>query len=247
MKPAIFWIVLIFFPMVIFAQTIKQKEINQQMHTWVSINSVTKFAIKWGFSGDIHIRTNDFLKDNNFYIVRTGIDYLPNPKLSYVFGYAHLWLAPSVDTFRTYSNENRMYQQVQLITKWGTTGMLLRLRNEQRWQDIIINDSDSGRHKFSNRIRYLISVNIPIFKKKTSPALVISDELLIHFGKEIVYNTFDQNRMFVGIRQNISPQLSYDCGYMNVYQQKSTGYQYDNNHTLRLFFYLNSSLQPTKK
>jgi len=70
--------------------------------------------------------------------------------------------------------------------------------------------------------------------------LVVSDEILIQFGKEVVYNTFDQNRLFVGIRQNINPKLSYDFGYMNVYQQKSNGYQYDMNHTLRLFFYLNT-------
>ncbi|HAT80442.1 MAG TPA: hypothetical protein DCS17_03280, partial [Flavobacterium sp.] len=61
------------------------------------------------------------------------------------------------------------------------------------------------------------------------------------------YNTFDQNRFFVGIKQSINSNLSFDFGYMNVYQQKSNGYQYDMNHTLRLFFYMNSSLASAKK
>jgi hypothetical protein len=30
---------------------------------------------------------------------------------------------------------------------------------------------------------------------------------------------------------------------MNVYQQKYSGYQYDMNHTIRLFFYLNSAIK----
>jgi hypothetical protein len=92
----------------------------------------------------------------------------------------------------------------------------------------------------------LISFNIPVFNKKTAPQLVLSDELLIHFGKEVVYNTFDQNRLFIGIRQSINPKLSYDFGYMNVYQEKYSGYQYDMNHTLRLFFYLNTNVKSNK-
>ncbi len=30
---------------------------------------------------------------------------------------------------------------------------------------------------------------------------------------------------------------------MNVYQQKYSGYQYDMNHTIRLFFYLSTSIR----
>ena len=66
---------------------------------------------------------------------------------------------------------------------------------------------------------------------------MLSDELAIQFGKEVVYNTFEQNRVFFGIRQNITKTLSYDMGYMQVLQQKASGYQYDKNNTFRLFFY----------
>jgi hypothetical protein len=91
-------------------------------------------------------------------------------------------------------------------------------------------------------MRYLVSANFPLSKKKTSPSLVLANEILVHFGKEIRYNTFDQNRFFIGIKQAINYHLSYDFGYMNVYQQKYTGYQYDTNHTVRLFFYYNDNL-----
>jgi hypothetical protein len=231
----------IVFPFVVLAQTIQKKEVNQQFQTWVSLNSVTKFSNHWGVVADVHLRTNDFFQDNNFFFLRGGISYIPNAKFSFTGGYAHMWLAPRNPTWSTFSDENRIYQQVQMNTKSGNVGIVHRLRNEQRWQEIIINDQETGKSKFSNRVRYLISTNIPIFKKKSAPLLVISDELLLQFGNEIVYNTFDQNRFFVGIKQAINPKLSFDFGYMNVYQQKSNGYQYDMNHTLRLFFYLNSS------
>ncbi len=247
MKTNLLKLLLLLVPAILFAQTVKEKEVNQQSQTWVSLNSVTKFSEHWGVVGDVHLRTNDFFHDTNFFFLRGGISYIPNSKFSFVGGYGHMWLAPKNPDWSTFADENRIYQQVQMNTKSGNVSIVQRLRNEQRWQEIIVNDQETGKNKFSNRVRYLISTTIPVFKSKTAPLLVISDELLIQFGKDIVYNTFDQNRIFVGIKQRINPTLSFDFGYMNVYQQKSNGYQYDMNHTLRLFFYLNSSIAAVKK
>jgi len=237
--------ILIFFlliPILSSSQVQTEKVINQQTQTWVSLNSVTKFSKHWGAVVDAHIRTDDFFSNNNFYFIRGGVRYFINPSINITAGYAHLWLAPSKETWTTYSDENRIYQQVQWSSKMGNVKMLQRIRNEQRWQEKIIDNEETGENRFSNRVRYLLSFDIPIFKKKTAPSLVLSDELLIQFGKEMVYNTFDQNRFFIGIKQSINPKWSYDFGYMNVYQQKISGYQYDMNHTLRLFFYLNTSV-----
>lgn len=234
--------IIIFLPSILFGQEPVKKVINQQIQTWVSLNSVTKYSIHWGAVVDAHIRTDDFFSNNNFYFIRGGVRYFINPSTNLTAGYAHLWLAPSKETWTTYSDENRIYQQVQWSSKTGNVKMLQRIRNEQRWQEKIINNEETGENRFSNRVRYLLSFEIPVFKKKTAPSLVLSDELLIQFGNEMVYNTFDQNRFFIGIKQSINPKWSYDFGYMNVYQQKISGYQYDMNHTLRLFFYLNTSI-----
>lgn len=231
------------FPFLIFAQGVTKKEVNQQVQTWVSLNSMTKFSDHWGVVADAHIRENGFFESNNFYFLRGGVSYIPNASVSVTAGYAHMWLAPTKEGWSTYADENRIYQQAQLITKIGKVSVLQRLRNEQRWQEKMVNDEPSGELRFTNRIRYLASFTIPVFSNKKLPSLVLSDELLIHFGKEVVYNTFDQNRLFIGIKQNINPKLSYDFGYMNVYQEKYSGYQYDMNHTIRLFFYLNTAIK----
>ena len=228
------------------SQTQNEKVINQQTQTWISLNTVTKFNKHWGVVADAHIRTDDFFAKNNFYFLRGGIRYFVNPSVNITAGYAHLWLAPSKDTWTTYSDENRIYQQVQWSSKMGNVKMLQRIRNEQRWSEKIVNDEETGENRFSNRVRYLLSFDIPIFKNKKAPTLSLSDELLIQFGKEMVYNTFDQNRFFIGIKQSINPKWSYDFGYMNVYQQKISGFQYDMNHTIRLFFYLNTSVKENK-
>ena len=227
-------------PVAVLGQT--EKVVNQKVQTWISINTVTKFSEHWGVSADAHIRTEDFLGENNFYFLRGGLTYIPTKKLSLTAGYAHLWLAPSNPDWSTYSDENRFYVQGNLNTTAGKVGMLQRIRIEERWQEKIVNDQETDNNRFTTRFRYLLSFNIPIFKKKTLPLLVVSDELLLHFGKEVIYNTFDQNRFFVGIKQKIDPKWSFDFGYMNVYQQKYSGYQYDMNHTIRLFFYLSTSI-----
>ncbi|MES2574316.1 MAG: DUF2490 domain-containing protein [Bacteroidota bacterium] len=237
-------LILIFLlPLVILGQIQTKKVINQQIQTWVSLNSITKFSNHWGIAADAHLRTNGFFEGNNFYFLRGGLGYIPNTVVSIVGGYAHMWLAPTNPDWNTYSDENRIYQQAQINSKIGKVALLQRIRNEQRWQEKIANDELTGEIRFTNRVRYLISFNIPIFKKKTSPSLVLSDEVLIQFGKEVVYNTFDQNRIFIGIKQSINSELSFDLGYMNAYQQKYSGYEYDMNHTLRLFFYLNTCLK----
>ena len=152
-------------------------------------------------------------------------------------GLAHLWLANEYEDGFHFAGEKRIYQQLQWREKFNNLFFLTRIRNEQRWHEVLDENASVDRVRFSNRVRFLFSASIPIFSNENLPRVAIADELLVHFGKEIVYNTFDQNRIFIGISQKISRSLSLDFGYMLVYQQQYSGYQYDSNHTLRLFFY----------
>ena len=101
----------------------------------------------------------------------------------------------------------------------------------------MVNHQFIHQYKFTNRVRYLISATIPFCNNTKLPSLVVSDEIMIQWGKEIVLNTFDQNRIFLGIKQTLGKFLSMDAGYMLIVQQKASGYQYDKNNTFRCFFY----------
>jgi Protein of unknown function (DUF2490) len=219
------------------AQAPVQKVVNQQVQFWTSINSTFHMSKRWGFLADFHIRRNNFMADPSFYFIRGAGNYWIKDNMTAALGYGHMWVAPAQEGWNTYSNENRIYQQFQASSKTGKTQILQRIRNEQRWQEKIVDDKKTGDWRFTDRVRYLFSVNRQVFRKNSLPSLVVSDEILLQFGKEVVYNTMDQNRFFIGIRQNINSKFSYDFGYMNVYQQKYSGYMYDMNHTIRLFFY----------
>lgn len=218
------------------------KTINTQYQSWFSVNSTLKVSPRWAIIADFHTRRNHFMADNNFYFARTGVQYTLDKNLTVAAGYGHFWAYPTTKNWHTIAHENRIYQQIQYSSKWRAATILQRLRNEQRWQQKMVNDAYSGQLRFTDRVRYLLSMTIPVFKNKKMPSLALADELCLQAGKEIVYNTFDQNRFFIGIKEQLRPDLSFDMGYMRVYQQKKSGYEFDRNHTFRLFFYYSPQL-----
>lgn len=227
------------------AQTSRQ--LNHQSQAWFSVNTTARIADRWSVLLDLHERRTSFMAKSNFDFIRGGIQYNIDKNLSVALGYGHMWLHPTTPGWKTVSNENRIYQQVIYTSKFHKTTLLQRFRNEQRWQQKIAGDKLTGEQRFTNRFRYLLSVTIPVFRNDKLPSLCVADEILMHMGKDVVYNTFDQNRLFAGIRQKISRDLSFDTGYMIVYQQKFSGYQYDLNNTFRLFFYYTPVLHKKQK
>lgn len=246
-KWTLFWLLLIGFATQAHSQEPQEKEINDQAQFWTSINSTWRISNKWGVMGDFHLRRNNFLQDPNFYFLRLGGVYWFNNKFSLAGGGALLWLAtPDSEGDFNYALERRIYQQLLWRSVQGKVNFLQRIRNEQRWHEVLDENGEVDRVRFSNRLRFLFSASIQVFKNPKLPRLVLADEILVHFGSEIIYNTFDQNRFFVGISQRINKDWVFDFGYMSVFQQRYSGYQYDHNHTLRLFFYFSPDLRKKK-
>lgn len=211
-------------------------QVRVQDQAWVSINATAKLSKHWGVMADWHQRRTNFLDHTSFHFLRVGGVYWLKPTSSVAFGYASLWLAPTTPGWKTYSQENRIYQQAQIQQRWGKVQVLQRLRTEQRWTQRIQQDERTGTRRFTGRYRYLLALTIPIWKNPVLPKLAVANELLLRSGRE-AQGAFDQNRWFVGIRQTVSKRWSFDLGYMQVYQQRLSGGQYDRNHTLRWFWY----------
>ncbi len=213
------------------------KEVIHNQQVWASLNSTVRLSDDWGFVADVHVRRNDFLAEPSFYFVRLGANRWLSDRLTLTLGYAHMWLPPAQEDWQTWSGENRVYQQLQYVGTAGRLGTLHRVRNEQRWKQVVEGDALTGETAFSDRVRYLVSLWLPVSQSSSLLALVVSDEVLLQFGHGIVMNTFDQNRLFAGVKVGLSQGWSFDLGYMQVFQQKPSGYQYDLNHTWRWFFY----------
>lgn len=222
---------------------LKPKEVTNRPQSWVGFNSVLRLNKHWGISLDANYRTNHFFESEFYTIVRSGVSYWLNENIVLTAGYGHQWTAPTTSGWHTITNEERLYQQVILTQKIGLISIVNRLRNEERWQEQITADTNTHNKIFTDRIRYQLSTIIPLSKKTNLPSLVLSDELFVQMGKTIVFNTFDQNRAFVGLREMLRKDLSVDIGYMLTYQEKSSGYQYNRDHIFRLFFQYNPNFK----
>jgi len=235
MKTAIITLSLLLFGLLVQAQT--EKQIIQNGHAWISVNNLYQLTNRWGILSDTHIRRTNFINNPSFYFVRGGVQYSIKRNLRVAGGYAHLWLAsPDEQPWNNYLNENRIYQQVSFSHRYPGVNTLFRLRNEQRIFNTRVNGESLNNHYWIHRVRMLLSASIP-FRKGGRTQFLIADEMHLNFGKRVVYNTFNQNRLTVGIKHRLSKQWSFDTGYMMVYQQRSSGFAYDLNHTFRLFFY----------
>ncbi len=224
-----------------------EKIINEKNQFWWSINTTTRLTDNFGVVGDFHIRRDDFIQEPNFYFARIGAAFWMTDRLTLVAGYAHLWLSKSFENLdNIYQGENRIYQQVQWRQKVGRVTFVQRIRNEQRWHEVLRNDGSVDTIRFSNRVRFLSSFNIKVFENPKLPSISIADEVHMHFGKEIIYNTFDQNRIFTGLKVPLAKNLKFDIGYMMVYQQRYAGNEYDMNHTFRWFFYYTPDFRSKK-
>ena len=62
---------------------------------------------------------------------------------------------------------------------------------------------------------------------------------MMNSGKEIVYNSFDQNRITAGLGYKVNKHLDISVTYMNDYIKKNKVNTFENNNVLILNFYQN--------
>jgi hypothetical protein len=242
-----FFLILCFRTYCVSSQTVEAppaKNVEQSSQAWISLNSVFQLTNHWSGLADLHIRRSDFVRNPSFNFIRFGARYSFNDNLKISGGYAHLWLAKD-ENWTLFLNENRIYQEFILADTFPSFSGLFRIRTEQRFFNNVEDGTSLKDDYFVNRIRFLLSVSIP-FKKGGKTSFLVANEILLNFGKQVVFNTFDQNRFTVGIKQKLNKTWSFDFGYMMVYQQLPSGINYNLNHTIRLFFYSNFDLRKNK-
>jgi hypothetical protein len=235
----------------VFAVHAQTKNITQLDQLWLAYNNQTRLSDKWGLWGDFHLRTRDHLfTDLSATIARVGIMYYLNDVTKVTAGYAYVTNYPIEGTLRVNQPEHRPWQQIQWNTKNAKTRMMQWIRLEERYRKNITNDSTLGTgYNFNFRLRYNFWYEIP-FSLQPTPAskwsFVINDELHINFGKQIVYNYFDQNRLFVGFKYNTSKTDNVQFGYMNQFIQLGAGNRYRNIDAARIFYFHNLDLRTRK-
>lgn len=229
-----------------------QKQTQQVNQVWLQYANQTRFSNKWGLWLDLHLRTKeDFFDKFSTSIIRPGLTYYLKDNLKLTVGYAYVNHFPQEGHTNISRTEHRPWQQIQWHVNYPKLKLMHWLRLEERFRRKVLNNDELAEgYNFNYRVRYNILAMFPLSKKAFQPkslSFLLSDEVHINFGKEIVNNYYDQNRFFLGFAYHVNKSDNIQVGYMNVFQQLPAGNRYRSTHTGRVSYFHNLDMRKEKK
>lgn len=151
----------------------------------------------------VQIRDYEFLTNLQHRFYHTGLNYNNNSKVTSGFGYGYLYADFSFeDTIGEMPyNEHRIYEQIQLKSKFWEFTCNSRFQLEQRFMDY------GYKSRTKLRSRYRLQVSLPI-----------SELLFINVYNELFLNLqdnlFDQNRLYAALGIKITSDYKFQIGYL---------------------------------
>ena len=242
MKPSLF----IFILLSVFSGPVlgQQKQVVHYNQLWYAYNNNTRLTDRWGIWMDIQNKDkSEFV--HNFDVKENtlgGIYYLKNKmKLTGAFTYIQSYPNDKLPDF--YAPEYRPWQMVQWKNNLQNTSFSHWVRLEERFKTKTINGNQlTNNFDFSYRLRYNVFIEKPLTVKKHEKgaiSLSIAEEIYLNYGKTIVYNTFDQNRIFGGLLYYFNTHDWLQFGYTNVIQHLSSKDKYKSIDAIKLTFFNN--------
>ena len=221
------------------AQT-RQVQYGQQ--TWLDYLNQNRYSKRWGSWIDLQLKLTDNYFNTTLATETTlGATYYTKKKIRIIGSLTY------VDQINKGNNtyhiaEYRPWQMIQLNTQSRHSKFLQWIRLEERFKQTVSNNAPTANYDLTYRLRYQFLSQIPLTThpyQKGSLSLVLSDEIYINYGKSIVYNTFDQNRISAGFFYYLNKDNIFQFGYTNVYQHLNAKNKYSNLDVLRVSIFNN--------
>ena len=223
---------------------------NKNTIGWYAYTGTFKINKNWGIHTEYQWRRDNIISDWQQSLLRTGINYQVNPKLSLRAGYA--WIETynygdiPINSFGKQFTEHRAYQMVTVSDKIGKVELNHRFMLEQRWIGRYANASltKEDDYFFVNRLRYMYRMQIPLKGKiitDKTPYAAVYDEIFIGFGKNVNENVFDQNRLGLLLGYRFTSTIRVEGGFISQIVQlpREAGgrnvFQYNNGVMLSTF------------
>jgi Protein of unknown function (DUF2490) len=225
-----------------------QKTYVHEEQTWFGVFNQIRLNQRWGFWHDTHFRLKDhYVSVPSQFLFRFGPTWYITDDVRLTVAYNFINHFPEEAHENISRPEHRPFQQIQWYTRYGKTRLMQWVRLDERFRRNILNDNElAAGYTFNWRARYNFALFIPLSKKGLAPRtfqILLNNELMVNFGKNIVYNYFDQNRSFVGMVYQFSKESHLQLGYMYLFQQQAAGNRYRKQNTIRLFYSHNFDLR----
>ena len=211
-------------------QTLKKNIIKQSLSS-VAYSASFELSPKWSLGTDIQERIflNPVRQSQIF--VKSQINFSPLKDLSLGNGFAYYINSPGDPEFASSFKvpEIRLNHDLGYKHQFKNLNIGHRYRMEERFIRKRLNDSLIHGYRFVERLSYMVSLECSLIKSKTKNhdlSLKLSDGVYINSNAAIIYNTFDQNRFYAALNYHLIKNLSVELGYINLFQQRSSGDEY---------------------
>jgi hypothetical protein len=239
----------------LFLSVHSQKVIYPHSVFWskIELNQLDK-NLKYGIGLDFVYRTKSGLEDNNMFSerlresIRPWFHYQFSPYARFSFSplgymYTHEYLGKPSDVNRQPYHELRSTFQFFHHSKQlnGRIMHTWRYRYELRWQENPITEEYRFFTRFRFRYRIRILLNSNDFYKNNTAYLAFSNEIGLNLGKNVVLNTFNQNRLYLGVGFRMFNVMRVELRYVNrIRTRGATGYEFDHGQGIMLGIYFDA-------
>jgi hypothetical protein len=237
----------LFFFFTALIQTIAQplKITHPHVAFWSKTEIAEIFENKWGIGTDVIFRSNStytnfqpFAKPHRFSF-RPWAHYQPSKEIRLsISPIAYFWtdeyIANEGDLGRSPYHELRTTFQIVHHHKMMGEKFTHTFRHwyEVRYRNPFSVDDFFGftRYRVRYRLRYLI--NKDYYSEKGLIYTYISNEVMVNYGQNIVFNMFSQNRIQLAAGYRINNATRIELRYMNRYRSRPVGNVFDNTHAI---------------
>lgn len=221
--------------LILIVPVIAQNQIRPNPYgQWLMYFGDNKINRKIGIHSELQLR-NYFIRETVAQtLMRVGLNYYVNPLVMLTSGYGFIDTRPSAENVLGFHTlEHRIWEQLILRYKTRAVFMEHRYRLEQRF----IENLDTKKHQFDNRIRYRFQVIFPLYT--LSPHLrqfflAGYNELFMNLGTQISGQIFDRNRLYFALGFQVSPKLNFQIGYLKQLISVRNVDKPDINHNLQI-------------
>lgn len=177
----------------------------QDHQVWTQVTAQGRLSENWRSHIEVQPRWMDDASELGLVIMRTAIGRQITPHLTVWGGYVFepRTLGPGV------RYEQRIWEQLSIapptVGGWKPSG---RIRLEQRWQDVLW-ENTSHRLRFQGRMQRPLAAKSPWQFATYDEVMVTLDETRL--GPR---QGFDRNRVYGGIMRSINSSLTLEAGYI---------------------------------
>lgn len=221
----------------IFVNAQTKKNIDHQNLLWTRYYNQLELNSKWSIHSEFDNRV--FLDSivQNLFVVRVQGRRKISEQVELGAGLVYFSVATQDPEVNLGFNipEYRLQQDVTWKKNWNKIGLSQRFQIEERFFQNFDSEGLTDGTTFFWRFRYRLQGEYTFWKKeKQYLKAILYDEIMINAGKKVVYNTFDQNRVYASLQYGINSAVAVELGYMNSFQQRATGVDYFDRNIIRL-------------